>query len=120
MSFRDFLNEGKSMSKEKFVSLMADKMSKEMFISKDEALKFLMMSRNKDMLSRMMKSASEKGWEINESILNELKNDKEAYQKFFNKMLRKYGVESPDELSDDDKKKFYDEIDRGWKADDEE
>lgn len=42
--------------------------------------------------------------------------DKEAYQKFFQQMLKKYGVESPEELSDEDRKKFYDEIDAKWKA----
>ena len=34
-----------------------------------------------------------------------------AYQKFFKKKLEKYGVEEPDELSKDDKKKFFDEVD---------
>lgn len=53
-------------------------------------------------------------------FINEKEGDKEAYQKFFDKMLKKYGVESPEELSDEDKKKFYDEVDRGWKSDDEE
>jgi hypothetical protein len=46
--------------------------------------------------------------------------DKEAYQKFFDKMLKKWDIESPEELSDEDKKKFYEEVDAGWKSDDEE
>jgi len=46
--------------------------------------------------------------------------DKEAYKKFFDAKLKKYGVTSPSELSDEDKKKFYDEIDKEWKADHEE
>ncbi len=46
--------------------------------------------------------------------------DKEAYKKFFAGKLKKYGVGSPSELSDEDKKKFYDEIDKEWKADHEE
>ena len=45
---------------------------------------------------------------------------KEEYQKFFDKKLKKYGVDSPDDLSDEEKKKFYDEIDKEWKADHEE
>lgn len=48
----------------------------------------------------------------------EEKGDKEEYQKFFNKTLKKYGVDEPDKLSKEDAKKFYDEIDAGWEADD--
>lgn len=44
---------------------------------------------------------------------------KEEYQKFFNKKLKKYGVDSPEDLSDKEKKKFFDEVDREWKGDDE-
>lgn len=51
--------------------------------------------------------------------IREAKGDKEAYQKFFNKTLKKYGVKSASELSDEDKKKFYDEIDAGWEGDNE-
>ena len=46
--------------------------------------------------------------------------DKEAYKKFFDAKLKKYGVKSPDELKGDDKKKFYDEIDAEWEGDNEE
>jgi len=45
--------------------------------------------------------------------------DKAAYQAFFDKMLKKFGVKSPDELSDKDKKKFYDAIDKGWNSESE-
>ena len=44
---------------------------------------------------------------------------KEEYQKFFNGKLKKWGIKSPAELSDEDKKKFYNEIDKGWKGDNE-
>ena len=46
--------------------------------------------------------------------------DKEAYKKFFNAKLKKYGVTSPSQLKGDDKKKFYDEIDAEWEGDNEE
>ena len=46
--------------------------------------------------------------------------DKEAYQKFFNKALKKFGVSSPDELEGDKKKKFFDYVDKNWKGDHEE
>ena len=44
---------------------------------------------------------------------------KEEYQKFFDKKLKKYGVNSPEDLSDEEKKKFFDEIDKEWKGDNE-
>ena len=37
---------------------------------------------------------------------SEASGDKEAYQKFFNGMLKKYGVKSASELSGEKKKKF--------------
>ena len=46
--------------------------------------------------------------------------DKEAYKKFFDAKLKKYGVDSPEDLSDADKKKFFNEIDKEWNSDDEE
>jgi hypothetical protein len=46
--------------------------------------------------------------------------DKEAYQKFFNKALKKFGVSSPDELEGDKKKEFFDYVDKNWKGDHEE
>jgi len=45
--------------------------------------------------------------------------DKEAYQKFFNGMLKKFGVKSASELDDKKKKEFYNAIDAGWEGDDE-
>lgn len=41
----------------------------------------------------------------------------EAYKKYFDEKLAKYKVNSPEDLSDEDKKKFFDEVDKGWKAD---
>jgi hypothetical protein len=46
--------------------------------------------------------------------------DKEAYQKFFKKALKKFGVSSPDELEGDKKKEFFDYVDKNWKGDHEE
>jgi hypothetical protein len=53
-------------------------------------------------------------------FLQEEKGDKAAYQAFFNKMLKKFGVESADDLDADKKKEFYDAIDAGWEGDNEE
>ena len=48
-----------------------------------------------------------------------IEGSKEEYQKFFDKKLKKYGVKSPEELSDEEKKKFFNEIDKEWQGDDE-
>ena len=52
--------------------------------------------------------------------IEEKSGDKEAYQKFFNSALKKFGVKSPAELKGDKKKEFYDYIDKNWTADHEE
>ena len=45
--------------------------------------------------------------------------DKEAYKKFFNAALKKFNVSSPADLKGDDKKKFYDYVDKNWEGDNE-
>ena len=45
--------------------------------------------------------------------------DKEAYQKFFNGALKKFGVSSPAELEGEKKKEFFDYVDKNWKGDSE-
>jgi len=52
-----------------------------------------------------------------ELVLDE--GTKAEYQAFFNKKLKKFGVKSQAELSDEEKKKFYNEIDKEWKGDNE-
>lgn len=39
------------------------------------------------------------------------------YQAFFKKKLKEFGVSSPDELSDADKKKFFNQIEKEWTGD---
>lgn len=51
--------------------------------------------------------------------LNE-KEGKESYQIFFKKKLEKFGVKSASELSGEDKKKFFDEVDAEWEGENEE
>ena len=43
---------------------------------------------------------------------------KEEYQKFFKQKLKDRGIKSPEELSDAEKKKFFDMIEREWTKDD--
>jgi len=49
--------------------------------------------------------------------VNEKSGDKEAYKKFFEEKLKKFGVKSPAELEGDKKKEFFDEIDKEWEGD---
>jgi hypothetical protein len=51
------------------------------------------------------------------SQIREASGGKEAYQKFFNSLLKKYGVDSPSELKGDKKKKFFNAVDKGWEGD---
>ena len=51
--------------------------------------------------------------------VDEASGGKEAYQKYFNALLKKFGVKSAAELKGDEKKKFYDEVDAGWEGDNE-
>ena len=56
---------------------------------------------------------------VGEGADKDTKGDKEAYQKFFQATLKKFGVTEPDQLEGDKKKEFFDAIDKGWKADNE-
>jgi len=51
------------------------------------------------------------------TFLAEASGDKAAYKKFFDGLLKKFGVKSPAELDADKKKEFYDAVDKGWEAD---
>ena len=48
--------------------------------------------------------------------IREASGGKEAYQKFFNGLLKKFGVSSPSELDGKKKKDFFDAIDKGWEG----
>jgi len=48
--------------------------------------------------------------------LTKRKAASQTYKEYFDGMLGKWKVKSPAELSDEDKKKFFDEVDKGWKA----
>ena len=39
----------------------------------------------------------------------------EDYQEFFRSMMKKWGIKSPNELDDKEKKKFFDSVSREWK-----
>ena len=55
-----------------------------------------------------------------EIIKNIIREEKTAYQKFFQKALDKFGVDSPADFKDEKKKKeFFDYVDANYKADNE-
>ena len=61
-------------------------------------------------------------YEINESHEDgehePMSGDKEEFRKFFQVALSKFGVDSPDEFeSDEDKKAFFNYVDKNWEAD---
>jgi hypothetical protein len=60
---------------------------------------------------------SKKEKEKNEELVDE---DKAAYEKFFKSALKKFGVDSPaDFKSDEEKKKFFDYVDKNYKGENE-
>ena len=66
--------------------------------------------------ARVMREVKKK---LKEKDVSEEEGDKDEYMKFFADTLKKFGVKSPAELSPEDKKKFFDAIDKGWKGDNE-
>jgi dsDNA-binding SOS-regulon protein len=59
--------------------------------------------------------------EVEVEQLAEASGDKEAYKKFFDAALKKFKVSSPAEFkSDEEKKKFFNYIDKNWEGDNEE
>jgi len=53
--------------------------------------------------------------ELGESlaVINKLMNESN-YKAYFQSMLKKFGVTSPSQLKDEQKKKFFDAIEKGW------
>ena len=52
--------------------------------------------------------------------IDEDDKDGAKYKKFFRLALKKFGVSDPEDLDDDQKKKFFDYVDRNWESDAEE
>ena len=57
--------------------------------------------------------------ESTKNVIKRLKEETE-YQRFFTKALKKYGKSSPSEMSDDEKKEFFDYVDKNWTGESEE
>ncbi len=56
--------------------------------------------------------------EIFDNML-EKTGDKKEYEAFLKKLLKKYKVKGIEDLKGANKKKFFDELDSGWKGDNE-
>ena len=58
--------------------------------------------------------------EAAEFVLEEAKKgDKKEYQAFFDKALKKFGVDSPEDIPKDKKDDFFDYVDANWEGDNE-
>ena len=53
---------------------------------------------------------------VAQRFLQALSDKQQEYREFFEGKLEEYGVDSPAELSEEDKKKFFNEVDKGWKG----
>ena len=69
-------------------------------------------SKIQKMLKTMKMEKDEEGYAVLEAVQSE--GSKEEYKKFFDKKLAKWKIKSPAELSDEDKKKFFSEIEKEW------
>jgi hypothetical protein len=54
-----------------------------------------------------------------EAIAHSISNliREEEYRTFFKKMMKNWNIDSIEDLSDEKKKKFFDAVDKAWKAD---
>ena len=73
-------------------------------------------NKNTNMIDREIEKEKRK-LGIKESVTE---SDKEKYQKFFNKAMKKFGVDSPADLKGDKKKEFFNYVDKNYKGDHEE
>ena len=67
--------------------------------------------------AKIMREVQKKLKEKDSEEVSEEEGDKEDYIKFFAGKLKKYGVKSPSGLSDEEKKKFFNEIEKDWTHD---
>jgi len=68
------------------------------------------------MIAKLKEESVEEGEDQEEQ---ELSPKQKKYQAFFQKALKKFGVDSPSELEGDKKKEFFDYVDKNWEGEDE-
>ncbi len=57
------------------------------------------------------------GRSFQEIVVEEKSPEQKAFQALFDKILKKHGVDSPNELEDGKKDDFFNEVEREWKKD---
>lgn len=62
-------------------------------------------------ISKSKKQIEDELIEQIENIINESK-----YQEIFRAKMKEYGIKSPSELSKEEKKKFFNDVDKAWKS----
>lgn len=68
-------------------------------------------------LSFLMKTEGDEALnKILDDIIQEAKNGGKEYDEFFKSMLKKHKVKSYNDLPKEKQKKFFDEVDKKWKA----
>jgi hypothetical protein len=75
--------------------------------------------KNIEKAMKLAMSIYDESVSFNEEV-DEQSEKQKKYQAFFNKALKKFGVDSPAELEGDKKKEFFDYIDANYEADNEE
>ena len=80
--------------------------------------------RQTEVLEQAVTKALSKFWNHAKSkktagAVSGAEGDKAAYKAYFDKKMKEWGIKSPEDLDDAKKKKFFEEVDKGWKADSE-
>ena len=92
------------MMKDKSMKAFASKVAKMKTVTRDDLEKLLPDYVDGGSITGLFKE------EVNEGT-------KEEYQKFFNAAMKKFGIDSPADLkSDEEKKKFFDYVDKNYKG----
>ena len=78
-----------------------------------------------DYIKELLENALEKAIKSNLSekkldTVDQKELDENEYKEFFQKALKRFGAESPADLSKEKKKEFFDYVDKNWEAKDEE
>ena len=72
-----------------------------------------------ELIVKVSKKSKKFSKKVLDQLTNEAEGGKEAYQKFLDDKLKGMGKDSLADLSDEETKKFFEEVDKEWKADDE-
>ena len=95
-------------------------LTEDLFSAKDGIINALY-CKSADALRDMTPTAADKGFQVENSVsvLGEVEQSPEqkAYRKLFDRILAKYGADSPNDLEDSKKDDFFNEVEKEWKKD---